>query len=141
MGKKILDSKLLYALLAIVIAVALWFYVAAVENNTDDITIKGIPITFVNEEVLEERGMMISNGRNQDATLKLTGPMIELAKLDQEKEKINLTIDVSKITSPGEQTMAFDLDLPSAYDSNVTIQDWSPKNITFTVSRQIKKEI
>ena len=141
MGKKILDSKLLYALLAIVISIALWFYVAAVENNDDDITIKGVPITFVNEEVLEERGMMISDGRNQTATLKLTGPMIELAKLDQEKEKINLTIDVSKITSPGAQTMAFDLDLPSAYESNVTIQEWAPRNITFTVSRHIKKEI
>ena len=141
MGKKILDSKLLYALLAIAISFALWFYVAAVENNTDDITIKGVPITFVNEEVLEERGMMISAGRDQTATLKLTGPMIELAKLDQEKEKINLTIDVGKIISPGVQTMAFDLDLPSIYDSNVTIQDWEPKNITFTVSRHIKKEI
>lgn len=141
MGKKILDSKLLYALLAIVISIALWFYVAAVENNDDDITIKGVPITFVNEEVLEESGMMISNGRNQTATLKLTGPMIELAKLDQEKEKISLTIDVSKITSPGEQTMAFDLDLPSVYESSVTIQEWTPRNITFTVSRHIKKEI
>lgn len=141
MGKKILDSKLLYALLAIVIAVALWFYVAAVENNTDDITIKGVPITFVNEEVLEERGMIISSGYNQEATLKLTGPMIELAKLDREKEKIKLTIDVGKITSPGEQTMAFDLDLPSVYESSVTIQEWTPRNITFTVSRHIKKEI
>ena len=141
MGKKILDSKLLYALLAIVISIALWFYVAAVENNDDDITIKGVPVTFVNEEVLEERGMMISDGGNQTATLKLTGPMTELAKLDQEKEKINLTIDVSKITSPGEQTMAFDLDLPSVYESSVTIQEWNPRNITFTVSRHIRKEI
>ena len=141
MGKKILDSKLLYALLAIVIAVALWFYVAAVENNTDDITIKGVPITFVNEEVLKERGMMISAGRDQRADLKLTGPMIDLAKLDREKERISLTIDVGKITSPGEQTMAFDMDLPSAYDASVTIQDWTPRNVTFTVSRNIKKEI
>ena len=106
MGKKILDSKLLYALLAIAISIALWFYVAAVENNTDDITIKGVPITFVNEEVLEERGMIISDGYDQQATLKLTGPMIDLAKLDREKEKIKLTVDVGKITSPGVQTLS-----------------------------------
>lgn len=141
MGKKILDSKLLYALLAIVIAVALWFYVAAVENTDDDITITGIPINFVNEEVLEESGLMISDGRNQKATLKIYGPRTTLAKLDQEKEKISLTIDVSKITSPGEQTMAYDLDLPSAYESGVTVQDRYPSNITFTVSRHIRKEI
>lgn len=141
MGKKILDSKLLYALLAIVCAIALWFYVAAVENNDDDITITGVPITFVNEEVLEESGLMISDGRNQKATLKLYGPMTDLAKLNQEKEKISLTIDVGKITSPGKQTMAYELDLPSIYESSVTVQERYPSNVTFTVSRHIKKDI
>lgn len=141
MGRKILDSKLLYALLAIAISIALWFYVAAVENNHDDITIKGVPITFINEEVLEESGLMISAGRGQKATLELSGPMTDLANLNREKDKISLTIDVGKITSPGEQTMAFDLDLPSSYESRVTIQDWNPRNITFTVSRHIKKDI
>lgn len=141
MGRKILDSRLLYALLAIAISIALWFYVAAVENNTDSITIKGVPITFVNEEVLEESGMMISAGRGQKATLELSGPMTDLANLNREKEKISLTVDVGKITSPGEQTMAFDVELPSSYASRVTVQDWNPRNITFTVSRNIKKEI
>lgn len=141
MGKKILDSKLLYALLAIVCAIALWFYVAVVEDTDDDMTIYGIPITFVNEEVLEENGLMISAGREQTATLKMYGPLTTLAKLDQEKEKISLTIDVSKITSPGEQKLAYDVDLPSAYDSSVSVQDRYPSNITFTVSRHVKQEI
>lgn len=141
MGKKILDSKLLYALLAIIFAITLWFYVAAVENNDDDITITGVPINFVNEEVLEESGLMISDGRNQTATLKLYGPVTDLAKLNQEKEKISLTIDVGKITSPGEQTMAYELDLPSIYEARVTVQERYPSNVTFTVSRHIKKDI
>lgn len=141
MGKKILDSKLLYALLAIVCAVALWFYVAAVQDTDDSMSITGIPITFINEEVLEENGLMISAGRDQKATLKVYGPLTDLAKLNQVKDKITLTIDVSKITSPGEQKMAYDVDLPSVYESSVTVQDRNPQNITFTVSRHIKKEI
>lgn len=141
MGKKILDSKLLYALLAVICAIALWFYVAAVQDTDDNMSISGIPINFVNEEVLEENGLMISAGRGQKATLKVYGPLTDLAKLNQAKDKISLTIDVSKITSPGEQKMAYDVDLPSAYESSVTVQDRTPQNITFTVSRHIKKDI
>ena len=65
MGKKILDSKLLYALLAILIAVGLWFYVAITENGTADLTISGVPVVFLNEDLLEENGLMISEGKDQ----------------------------------------------------------------------------
>lgn len=139
MGKKILDSKLLYALLAIAVSIALWFYVAAVEGTNGDMEITGIPITFLNEDVLEERGLMISSGDDQTVTLEVSGPAGTLVKLDQEKEKIALTIDVSKITSPGEQRMAYMLSLP--YSSSVQVTKQYPVNIDFTVSRLIKKEI
>ncbi|MGM9606383.1 MAG: YbbR-like domain-containing protein [Oscillospiraceae bacterium] len=141
MGKKILDSKLLYALLAIAASIALWFYVATVENPDGDIEISGIPITFLNEEVLGERGLMISSGHDQTVTLQVVGPKTTLAKLDQEKEKITLTIDVSKITSPGEQRMAYTVSLPTGYNSSVQIAKQYPANIDFTVSRRIQKEI
>ena len=141
MGKKILDSKLLYALLAIAASIALWFYVATVENPDGDMEISGIPITFLYEEVLEERGLMISGGHDQTVTLQVVGPKTTLARLDQEKEKITLTIDVSKITSPGEQRMACNISLPSGYSSSVQVAKQYPMNIDFTVSRRIQKEI
>lgn len=141
MGKKILDSKLLYALLAVVCAIAMWFYVAAVQDTDENMNITGVPITFVNEEVLEENGLMISAGHDQTATLQVYGPRTDIVKLNQDKEKISLTVDVSKITSPGEQKIAYDVDLPSAYESSVTVQAAYPSNVTFTVSRHIRKEI
>lgn len=141
MGKKILDSKLLYALLAIAIAIGLWFYVSAVENPDGKTDITGIPITFLNEDVLEENGMIISAGHDQVATLTVEGPWTTLAKLDQEKGGITLSIDVSKITSPGEQRMAYNISLPPGYASSVSVTNRYPSNVDFTVSRSIKKEI
>lgn len=143
MGKKILDSKLLYAFLAIIIAIALWFYVAAVENRDEnkESTISGIPITFTNVEVLEESNLMISQGAIQNATLTVSGPRSMLVKLTQEKEKISLTIDVSKITSPGQQRMAYTVKLPSGYESSVSVTNRYPNNIDFVVSRRIDREI
>jgi YbbR domain-containing protein len=141
MGKKILNSKLLYALLAVVIAIGLWLYVAMVENRDEKMTISGIPITFLNEDVLEENGLMISSGRGQTATLTVTGPWSTLAKLDQAKDSISLTVDVSKITTPGEQRMAYTRTLPLGYSSSVDVINQYPNNVDFTVSRRVSRTI
>jgi YbbR domain-containing protein len=141
MGKKILNSKVLYALLAVLIAIGLWLYVATVENRDGKMTITGIPITFLNEDVLEENGLMISGGRGQTATLTVTGPWTTLAKLDQTKDSISLTVDVSKITTPGEQRMAYTRTLPLGYSNSVDVINQSPSNIDFTVSRRVSRTI
>ena len=46
MGKKILDSKILYAFLAVVITVVLWFYVMSIDVNVEANTIYNIHVTF-----------------------------------------------------------------------------------------------
>ena len=42
MGKKILDSKILYIFLSVLIAIALWFYVTSLDGNEDS-----KPITMI----------------------------------------------------------------------------------------------
>ena len=46
MGKKILDSKILYILISVILSVSLWFYVISLDGNEDEKTIRNIPITF-----------------------------------------------------------------------------------------------
>ena len=140
MGKKILDSKLFYAILAIVIAIGLWFYVVTVENRDSSMEITGVPITFLNEDVLYENGLMIAEGRNQTATLTVVGPRTTLARLDREKENISLTIDVGRITTPGQQRMAYNMTLPTAYRNSVQVTNRNPNNVDFTVSRWVSQE-
>ncbi len=141
MGKKILNSKLLYALLAVAISIGLWFYVVVVEEPNTTMEISGIPITFTNEDVLEERGLMITEGQDQTVTLTVTGPSTTLAQLNNNKANITLSIDVSKITSAGEQQMAYSISLPTGYSLRVTVTDRSPSNVEFTVSNYVSKEI
>ena len=44
MGKKILDSKILYVFLSVLIAVFLWFYVTSLDGNEEKKVIRNIPI-------------------------------------------------------------------------------------------------
>ena len=141
MGKKILDSKLLYALLAIVIAIGMWFYVVTVEGLESETDITGVPVTFLNEDVLEEKGLMITSGKDQRVTLTVAGSLSNLAKLEREKENITVSIDVGKITTPGDQRLACNVTLPTGYNSSVDVTSHYPNNIDFTVSRRIKKNV
>ena len=56
MGKKILDSKALYVVLSILIAITMWYYVTSMDGNQRSNPINNIPITFVGEEQLVSRG-------------------------------------------------------------------------------------
>ena len=144
MGKKILDSKLLYALLAILIAVGLWFYVAITENGTADLTISGVPVVFLNEDLLEENGLMISEGKDQTVSLTFMGSRSLLAELNQNRNELWVTVDVGRVTSAGEQRMAYDISYPnssSRYTNGLNVIDREPNNILFTVSNRTTKEI
>jgi YbbR domain-containing protein len=61
MGKKILDSKILYILISVILSVSLWFYVISLDGNEDEKTIRNIPITFAGEDILAERNLMITS--------------------------------------------------------------------------------
>ena len=55
MGKKILDSKILYMVLSIVIAVSFWCFVTSTDGTPQTDTIGNIPVEFVDTDILESR--------------------------------------------------------------------------------------
>ena len=140
MSKKILDSKLLYAVLAIVIAIGLWFYVNSAENPDGDIEISRIPITVQNQNSLDVNDLVITDGLDKTVTLKMVGSRTTLAKLNKEKSKIKVFVDVSKITEPGEKILDYTVKLPSGYENSVNVTKRNPTGIILSVSRLIEKE-
>ncbi|MFG6351521.1 MAG: hypothetical protein K1W21_07900, partial [Oscillospiraceae bacterium] len=73
MGKKILDSKILYMVLSIVIAVSFWCFVTSTDGTPQTDTIGNIPVEFVDTDILESRGLMIvSKGVTVDVKVRAT---------------------------------------------------------------------
>lgn len=138
MGKKILDSKALYVVLSVIIAVALWFYVVSLDGNEDTWTISNIPVQFVGLDMLENRNLMIV-GDPPTVSLRITAPFSTRANLDA--ESITVTVDVSSISGPQESRMGYTVTFPSEYAKS--IKEWSqtPLNVTFTVARRLTREI
>ncbi len=87
--------------LAILMAIALWIVV--VVNNTSVLrqnTISNIPVTYKNEDLLEEEaGLRIIEGNGQTVSVRVSGPYAALSSL--RADDIQVTVDVSKFKSPG----------------------------------------
>lgn len=139
MGKKILDSKILYIFLSVLIAIALWFYVTSLDGNEDSKLITNIPVTFVGEETLEQRGLMIVGDPPRVSVRVSAAPMV-LARLDN--QSLQVTMDVSQITEASQYTLAYTVALPAGVNSSqVQFLSGQTGNVTFTVARYTSRQI
>lgn len=134
MGKKILDSKALYVILSIVIAVGLWFYVVTRDGNEDTQTYSGIPVVFEGKDILESNGLMILED-DITVSVRVRAPVNTIAKL--RRDDITAKVDVSSVTSEGKITLGYTVTYPAALRSGLSQESQSPTNITFTVVKYV----
>lgn len=139
MGKKILDSKALYVVLSIAIAVVMWFYVTSMDGNQASKPIRNITITFSGEEQLESNGLMIA-GDAPSANITVKAKPAVLAQLTD--KTVELVVDVAAIERAGDYTLAYTVKLPSNISaSQVQIINEGTGNVSFTVAEYRQREI
>ena len=99
MGKKILDSKILYVILSIFISLSLWLWVTSRDGNRESRSLR-IAVNFTGVEMLEDRGLMIVNP-NVTAVVTVRATPMVLAILNETPPKVN--VSVANITAEGVQ--------------------------------------
>lgn len=139
MGKKILDSKILYMVLAVLLSILLWLYVSAIKGESRTQTIRNIPVTFVGTDVLQENGLMLI-GDPPTVDLEIRAGLLTLTRLDD--ESLTLNVNVAQITEPTEYTLSYDVVPPSGVsESSYSIVSRSPANVRFTVARYDTRQV
>lgn len=144
MVKKITDSRWFYILVSLLMAFVLWVYVGKEANPMTTGTLRNVQVVYSGIDVLEERGLMISEGANQTVSLNIQARRDVFNRLSQGDVTIN--IDVSGITEPGKQSVTITTRLIS-YPRSITSTDTidlrytSPATVDFTVSRWTEKDI
>ena len=118
------DRKYLNIILAILLAMALWFYVINVENPTGTATLRDVTVQLQGMDALTEQGFMVTEMKDETMDLKLNGRKKTLMKLD--KDNVYLAADVSSITAEGEYTLNCRTVYPTYVNTdNVTSSSWS----------------
>lgn len=117
MNDELRKRKGLYLLVAVLIAVVLWAYVDEFGNDgkpyETQVTISDIPITFVGEESLADRGLMLVMDEETDTQvdLILSGGRRRVVSLG--REDIRVTVNLNNVERSGIQNV-----LPSITSSH-----------------------
>ncbi len=128
-----LKSKKFNIVLAILAAVALWAYVLGEVNpNTSD-TVRGVPITFANEDMLEAEGLTILQTSAQAVNIHISGNRNDVNRV--EAGDFTVICDVEGLQE-GESTVRLTVTGPDT----VTIDRISEEKITVTVDELVTAE-
>lgn len=129
-----------YIALSILIAIVLWIYVGYINNNEGTYTIRNVPVVFTGEDVLAERGLMITKGAEQTINLAVRTTWSTLLKLSS--STMSVSVDVSGIENPGSYSTGYRINYPLGVSNNaVSTTGATAQNIEYTVARRTQRSI
>lgn len=133
-------NKVIYALLSVLIAFGLWFYVITVVSPESEATYYNIPVVLNNESVMNDKGLMIATEKEPTVTLRLRGNRSDLNNL--KNSDITLIVDLAKINDPGEQHLYYTITYPGNFASNAfEVLSQSPDKITLDIVEWGTKDV
>ena len=108
---RIKDSKGLYVAISILLAIIFWLYVRAENDIPMENQVRGIPIQITNEDVLESRGLMVSEIDPETINITFEGSSSVVPRLN--RNNVTVSVDVSRITSEGSYALTYTVAMPT----------------------------
>lgn len=137
---KIKNSKAFRIGLSILVAFVLWFYVNNVDSTPKDLTFNDVPVMFIGEDLLMERGLMMADSSHDTVDLTLSGNTNVLAKLDP--RDLTVQVNLTSITTTGQHSLNYDVNFPDSITNNmVEVKDASVQRITVDIVELYSKSI
>jgi len=129
-------KNLLYLLLSLALAFTMWLYVITVVSPESEETFYDVPVVLKNEDLLQDKELMLILDETPTVTLKLTGNRSDLVRLN--KSNITVMADLSRIYEPGVHELNYDVSYPADVGSGaIGLQSKKPDSLRLTVERKI----
>lgn len=132
--------KVMYLLLAILVAVAIWFFVDETSNRLTERVITGIPITYTNvDTTLADRGfMLLDEGTDTTIDVTLQGGRRLVSTIDV--SDIRVTVDLSNVIRSGVQTVGYKI-YYGRFQNDITQKEVSISSATVNISELYSKTV
>ena len=134
-----MKSKIITALLSLLVAFGMWYYVISVVSPDSEISINNVSVQSQGEKLLLEQSnlMVVTDMSDLEVDLVLNGNRSDLIKLD--RNNITITVDVSKIDRAGEHDVVYSITFPGDIPSNaVSVQTRDPDRLTIVVENRVR---
>ena len=132
MMERLKESRWLYILVSVLIAVAFWLYIRNVQNTASDYTIYNVPVQITNSRVLNERGLTVASLSQDTVNVTVNAPWSVQRNLN--RNNIVATVDVSTITEAGSYELACTPRLPTNVDTTDAYFPANQETQTITVT-------
>lgn len=132
-------NKLFSVLLSIAVAFGLWLYVITVDNPEFTDTVLDVPVSFVGETALNEKGFIISLDLDSTVDLKLTGNRSDVIKCD--RTNLTVKVDLSKIYDEGTHNLEYTVSFPGDVGNNALDVERYPATVPVKVVRWSQKKV
>ena len=132
MMERLKESRWLYILVSVLIAVAFWLYIRNVQNTASDYTIYNVPVQITNSRVLNERGLTVASLSQDTVNVTVNAPWSVQRNLN--RNNIVATVDVSTITEADSYELACTPRLPTNVDTTDAYFPANQETQTITVT-------
>ena len=117
-------------ILALIMAIALWAYVLGEVDPVRTITIRNIPIRFVDQSALTENGLVITGMDHEEVSVTFTAKRSLVTKIDA--DDFHATADLRDIKL-GNNVIMINLTKPS----NINLESVSPEYVNITTDKYV----
>lgn len=127
-------------LLAVTLAVLLWFYVDFTVKPDTRVAVRGIEVEFTGEDRLEQRDLMLADHKPHTISLTLTGPRSVVSQINRNNTSIKVDV-LSQVHEAGRQKLEYTISFPSSVNMGSVKVSRSANSIEAEVVKQSTRTI
>jgi len=129
------ESRWVFVLLSILLAIIFWFYVRATVDPDGTTSIHNVRVETTGTNVLTSQGLTISSISPQTVELRVEGPTSVRTRLLQHRSSLYMLADVSRCAEGGNVGRCKPI-LPENYNwDELSLTDQEPASLTVTVEK------
>ena len=139
--KKIASSRALYIVLACILSVILWMYVASYANTDMEAELTGLEINYVGgDDILRDRKLLVTEKDQQSVSLTILGKRNVVSAI--KKDEVEVSVDLTDIRSTGVYEKVYTVTFPdSVKEDAIIIVKRSPEYVTVNIDNLITKPV
>ena len=139
--KKITSSRILYIVLACILSVILWLYVASYVNTDMEAELTGLEINYVGgDDILRDRKLLVTEKDQQSVSFTMMGKRNVISAIN--KDEVQVSVDLTDIRRPGEYERVYTVTFPdSIKEDAVLIVKRSPESVTVNIDNLLTRPI
>ncbi|MBR3060206.1 MAG: hypothetical protein IKG89_06295 [Oscillospiraceae bacterium] len=139
--KKIASSRALFIVLACILSVILWLYVASYANTDMEAELTGLEINYVGgDDILRDRKLLVTEKDQQSVSLTIMGRRNVISAI--RKEDVQVSVDLRDIRRPGEYEKVYTVIFPESVNEDaVLIMKRNPEFVKVNIDNLITKTV